>query len=105
MINPYIVSSIITAAATTFVGTLSWYNAREARHHAEATRTIVTGNGKGDVAHMMESLLEWQERHEIKDDKRFKKMNRQLRKVSVDSEARSDSHRDPGHASAAGRTD
>lgn len=80
--NPYIISSLITASATTFVGTLTWYNARQAHKAVDKVHDVVSGNGKGDVAHMLESMLDWQEKHERQDNRRFKKIQKELKQLA-----------------------
>jgi hypothetical protein len=51
---------LATVVPVLVVSIPAWINARSARE----TRRIVTGNGKGDVSKMLETLIDWQGEHD-----------------------------------------
>ena len=110
-------AAALYAIPQSFMGMAAFFNARDgkeaaqrAAEHAEQAAadaakaaSIVQGNGRGDVAKMLEKSLSWQEAHEAEDREQFSSVHARLEEISAST--RSDTHRDPGHASEAGSPD
>lgn len=110
-------AAMLYAIPQTFMGMAAYFNARDGKeaareaagHAAEAAATaskaadIIQGNGRGDVAKMLEKSLSWQEAHEIEDRQQFAALHTRLEEISAST--RSDTHRDPGHSGKARSAD
>lgn len=77
-----VIVAIVAAFGTVTAGFVGAVAAVKANGHSREARDIVRGNGMGDVAHMMESVLTRMDLHDIRhyaDDQAFLELSRLIR--------------------------